>query len=372
MATNYYADPPATKEPYDEHQLAVYKEKWRQLIVKYLLNTGCDTLSMVGSNVTKPSQLPSMIELQEVLRSDPHPRFELLTPCEGNANMAPMIMVRLITLTDEETELLCERWRDQIANYLVSVGGCATMSTLGSVRCPERLTVKAIKLRDVLLKDPTRFKIQGFGNCITVVLRGKLKKVCTTVDDEWSTVSYCRTIPKVQSRSTLPPPIHPLSTIAAQPIAPFSQSVTFPGLFPTPPPGLTKISAVTNNEDTSNADIDANPCQVFSSVTTAGAPMALASPVVTSRATRLPTTLEDWLPIVFQGFPTALVSGFIRQLNEEGFLTVEDLQLAHGQGQLPLEYLESFGMKLGHFNRLMKGLQESLVTPNENPSSESK
>ncbi len=74
--------------------------------------------------------------------------------------------------------------------------------------------------------------------------------------------------------------------------------------------------------------------------------------------TVLSPLLKDWFPSIFDGFPEPVAEAFARQLGEQGFLTVGDLQAAVALDQLTLEYLQSFGFRLGHYNRLLAGLTQ--------------
>jgi hypothetical protein len=69
--------------------------------------------------------------------------------------------------------------------------------------------------------------------------------------------------------------------------------------------------------------------------------------------------LSVWLPNLFAGFDGPLVSTFLESLRDEcGFMTVQDLLQAQSNSQLTFEFMKSAcGMKLGHFNRLIKGLE---------------
>jgi hypothetical protein len=91
--------------------------------------------------------------------------------------------------------------------------------------------------------------------------------------------------------------------------------------------------------------------------------------------------LAEWLPEVLEGFPPPLISSFCEKLGEEGFIrfvffayiiivhigpfidyfflfcSAQDLLDAQALNQLTADFLkEACGFKLGHYNRLMKGL----------------
>eukprot|EP01038_Epipyxis_sp_PR26KG_P015104 gene15104-20322_t len=64
--------------------------------------------------------------------------------------------------------------------------------------------------------------------------------------------------------------------------------------------------------------------------------------------------LMEWFNIVYHGFNNDLIRSFVDKLNDEGFLTIEDLLIAQSLGQLNFDFFkESIGFKIGHFNRLI-------------------
>lgn len=68
------------------------------------------------------------------------------------------------------------------------------------------------------------------------------------------------------------------------------------------------------------------------------------------------STIASWLPEAFDGFPPSLVNTFVIALNDEGFVTVDDLIVAHESDLLGADYLSTLGFKRGHYSRLIKGL----------------
>ena len=68
--------------------------------------------------------------------------------------------------------------------------------------------------------------------------------------------------------------------------------------------------------------------------------------------------LKDWLPSVLNGFDSVLVASFIDQMRDDfGFLSTEDLYNARLENQLTFESLKDIvGFKIGHFNRIVRGL----------------
>ena len=68
--------------------------------------------------------------------------------------------------------------------------------------------------------------------------------------------------------------------------------------------------------------------------------------------------LKLWLPKVLQGFDSNLIVTFVDQMRDDyGFLTTEDLCNAQIGEQLTLDVLRDIsGFKIGHFNRIVKGL----------------
>jgi hypothetical protein len=83
----------------------------------------------------------------------------------------------------------------------------------------------------------------------------------------------------------------------------------------------------------------------------------VSNPTVGGRTDLIP--LSVWLPDLFAGFDGPLVNSFLESMRDEcGFMTVQDLLEAQANSQLTFEFMKSAcAMKLGHFNRLIKGLE---------------
>ena len=74
--------------------------------------------------------------------------------------------------------------------------------------------------------------------------------------------------------------------------------------------------------------------------------------------------IKDWLPVEFEGFPPAIADQFITAFSEEGLVSVQDLLIAHANGQLSHDFLKELdiGCRFGHYNRLIS----CLAAANEN------
>jgi len=69
--------------------------------------------------------------------------------------------------------------------------------------------------------------------------------------------------------------------------------------------------------------------------------------------------LNDWIPSIYQqGFPHDLVHSLVSALQNEGFVSVQDLLDAQNASQLDATYLKELGFKMGHSNRLLKALKD--------------
>ena len=68
--------------------------------------------------------------------------------------------------------------------------------------------------------------------------------------------------------------------------------------------------------------------------------------------------IRNWLPKIFDGFPSSIIDHFVSALAEEGMVSVQDLLTALELEQLTLAYLKEIGIvcKLGHYNRLSSAL----------------
>ena len=67
--------------------------------------------------------------------------------------------------------------------------------------------------------------------------------------------------------------------------------------------------------------------------------------------------LKDWLPVIFEGFSSSLIQSFCEALQDDGFVSVNDLLIAQRMDQLTFDYLRNIGFKIGHYNRLITGLK---------------
>lgn len=67
--------------------------------------------------------------------------------------------------------------------------------------------------------------------------------------------------------------------------------------------------------------------------------------------------LKDWLPVIFEGFSSSLIESFCEALQDDGFVSVNDLVIAQAMNQLTFDYLRNIGFKIGHYNRLVTGLK---------------
>lgn len=78
-----------------------------------------------------------------------------------------------------------------------------------------------------------------------------------------------------------------------------------------------------------------------------------------------PMKLRDWLPSLFIDYNILIVQGFVNSLESQfGFNTTYDLIYSYKLGQLSFELLQNIpGFKLGHFNRIMNGLNELYQLP---------
>ena len=78
----------------------------------------------------------------------------------------------------------------------------------------------------------------------------------------------------------------------------------------------------------------------------------------TAAAASTHVDLKTWIPAVLNGFDPSLVLTFVDQMRDDyGFLTTEDLMTAQLGNQLTLDALKDIaGFRVGHFNRIVKGL----------------
>lgn len=108
--------------------------------------------------------------------------------------------------------------------------------------------------------------------------------------------------------------------------------------------------------------VDGGPPPGISSFSAGQAPLILRDngPAPRKAPISLTTTLALWLPELFHGFDSSLVQSFVDMLRDEGgFVCIQDIAEAHVNKQLTFEFMQSIcGMKLGHYNRLIKGLTE--------------
>lgn len=322
-------------------------------------------------NVAKPKSLPSSEKIQDVLNSDSMKRFDIsLHPHSGQ------IMVSLSLQGDEETERLCEEWRDNIASFLSTSGGSPLTTSIlgGAVPRPQNLS-RTVKFRDVVLADPSRFQVQGFGDAVSVRLRNR--KNNKKKPEEWTTVTSSRrefvqlashsssssSSGDTWSRIPVAAAVMSVDSTTFNPQSSQSTSSSASNGTP-PPPGLrqpfSNLSLGSNASIIKSSEVGATrvtPNGGSNCSSSAATPPPAAPPSVTAVAA---TTLSDWFPVIFDGFSSTVIESFVALLNAEGFLTVDDLQLARDLAQLSLDYLQSVagGFRMGHFNRLMKGLQE--------------
>lgn len=118
-------------------------------------------------------------------------------------------------------------------------------------------------------------------------------------------------------------------------------------------PSLLSLASKAPGLDSSNSSNSSLPANIFPSQV----------PAVPKPTIDLTTPLTAWMPQLFQGFDAALVQSFITLMCDEGgFVTIQDLADAQARSQLTFEFMKSTcGMKLGHYNRLIKGLSEANV-----------
>jgi hypothetical protein len=74
--------------------------------------------------------------------------------------------------------------------------------------------------------------------------------------------------------------------------------------------------------------------------------------------------VDVWLPIVFSDFDQFLIHDFIHSFRDAGFNTVDDLLYLYQRGHLTSSVIEQISngrMKIGYYNRLVRGLNDLLL-----------
>lgn len=438
----------------DDH----YREIWRLRIIEFIVaQERRVSLSLIGSNTTKPFQLGGKAKLIEVLRTDPFNRFSLSSVTSNSE-----ILVGLIP-TDENVRIFCEKWRFQIAKYLVTEQKSVYLTELGTKCSRPGLLPRGISLQEVLAEDPLhRFKIVGTLNRIKVKLVNKhgghsqsksfldnsthsmqstgsnSSKTEGGSDSSCDGMNNAGTSPTnfniLESMGLFAPPrrsnslsdfkaddddvsssifnnfypqkeMMPSNNLYSQvPInhsgiprggeswSPFSlenQSQTFidtgisltrnvdssfesigapPGLgyprsqvWPKDSSALTHIFNVLggNNGTCTSETSEEESSLPAREVCANTGPSAGTSLERNGDKYWSPTKhvwLQDWLPVIFEGFPDSMIDSFCANLTAEGFASVQDLIVANAMGQLTFEFLKDYGFKIGHYNRLVTNI----------------
>jgi hypothetical protein len=86
---------------------------------------------------------------------------------------------------------------------------------------------------------------------------------------------------------------------------------------------------------------------------------AVSAGITTATVNPKKLMIENWFPLVFEGFPATIIESFVSQFIDEAYICANDLIVAQSLNQLSFECLrEEYGFKKGHYNRLMTSLAD--------------
>jgi hypothetical protein len=172
----------------DDEEIREYVEEWRNSLAEYLsMQSATVGLSDIGSNVARPSKLPTSVKLIDVLKSDEQNRFNVSG--EGNSIRAKFNF----NLNEGQIAAYVEQWREQISRFLSTQSTTVGLSDIGShVQRPFCLQ-NSFKLLDILQNDPLdRFAVSGDGSGMRArrIFRVDDKEIVEYVE-EWRRAIAC-------------------------------------------------------------------------------------------------------------------------------------------------------------------------------------
>lgn len=393
------------------------KELWRKRCYQHLCTVKKPVAaSQLGAFASKPTGLPANVKLMEVLENDVKDRFIL------NHVTSALTLVSA-KVTDVSVDRVIDEWRINIAKYMYEQlqtkreNGWFPLTELGSkVRKPTVLP-KTTSMLEVLKTDHQgMFRISGYApNMRATIIKSSVKKVLKlsnlSIDSSdimeagkegWTVVGAGATkqtaptssaseivgkmehsvqkSPKIQKNElsdlnfSSPPYNRGISSLRSSPGLLGPPGIVGSGLGS----GLKLDSELGLNNDfgaglgliSGNNLLDGNN----SWLTSNGSSGFLDGLNLTSTSNNMTVPMEkksnnheqlkelwlqQWMPEVFKGFPTPVVETLMGKLEDEGFVSVYDLVTAKEKNQLSFDFLKDLGFKLGHYNRLIEGLEEA-------------
>lgn len=158
----------------DDEEIREFVDDWRRHLADYLSTQSSTVgLSDIGSNVARPTRLPTSVKLIDVLRTDPSNRF--IITGEGNNIRAKFNF----HLNEDQIASLVEQWRESISRFLSTQSTTVGLSDIGSHVARPFCLPNSIKLLETLQSDPQgRFAISGEGSSM------RARRIFRVDDDE--------------------------------------------------------------------------------------------------------------------------------------------------------------------------------------------
>jgi len=354
-------------------------ELWRSQIVDFLATVSHPlVLTIVGSSVHRPWPLPKSPSLKEVLMTDPFRRFKMSG--EGNGIAVTLANKRIkrrkpisegVSTGDQSIEqhqqpLPLNILRPEMTTTVSSAanGGNDEMENLlnsfklklddnGGTHSHFTPPLDSdLSLHAPTWNSPNMWNAPDSGNHMDMFPQDNSNSSFTSYPNNEAPASvYFSGLAYIaESDSAIPTPSNPQDIPV---MSPFHDMA-----LPQSPPGLSSmLSSMGNSLGGSSMGINSNSelLSVNSRIQQHQPPSALSTAAPANEHHQV--WLKDWLPGVLDGFPSSLIDSFIQALQEDGFISVNDLIIAQSMDQLTFEYLRSMGFKMGHFNRLITSLK---------------
>jgi hypothetical protein len=334
-------------------------EEWRNRVGHYMHSTNCGTLSFsdIGSLVRRPALLSE--KLKDVLLTDPQHRFQI-TGDQVKLVKRAYVAARTRTSSANKCDMsLCSQDTDAGWTMVGSTkhGPMSHSKHTQSLSQPKPWTApsKAAMRQpqpssDALWMDSHAQPPENFAERQEQEGTQEYHSFDCSLQSEHHSTDLCSFAPNSREVVNIPSFLGP------------------PG-FNTVPPSLSSLFVESDaswmNELISQhqeRDQQHHDSSAMGSSFVQGHGHAVSAGITTATVNPKKLMIENWFPLVFEGFPATIIESFVSQFIDEAYICANDLIVAQSLNQLSFEYLrEEYGFKKGHYNRLMTSLADLIA-----------